>query len=425
MRRIPSSIPTIAGSILATMLSAVATAQAPMTEAQYVRQVETASLEARVAEAEASVGRAVAVGAGRWPNPTLEWQREKATSGSGLRASQDILSVSIPLVLSGRLGLEAESANRNAQAAEATLARARGELHHAAVVAFSATLAAQERRRILEESLSELRRLAEVIAVRERAGDAAGYDRLRIEAEAAAVEDQLSGAVLHEHHVSAQTLQLLGPTAQSLPTFQGPLAPERPLPSLDQLLSRLELHRADVRALELETQSAQAARDAAARGWIPEPTVNAGGQLINTGQPGAGGGYVVGLALPLPLFERRQGLKAQAEARQRLAEARRAALLHAARIRLTAAMEDVVGQRERRTRQRDGLLARAEALRRIAQAGYRGGGADLLVLVDAERTAREARLASVDLSLAVAEAEADLFLLSGAWDGPAPRSSQP
>ncbi|RYZ32521.1 MAG: TolC family protein, partial [Myxococcaceae bacterium] len=245
MLRIPSSMATIVGSILGTLLSGVATAQAPMTEAQYVRQVEAASLEARVAEAEASVSRALVVGAGQWPNPTLEWQREKATSGSALRASQDIFNLSIPLVLSGRLGLEAEAAHLNAQAAEATLARARGELHHAAVRAFSATLAAQERRRILEDSLSELRRLAEVIGVRERAGDAAGYDRLRIEAESAAVEDQLSGAVLQEHHVRAQALHLLGPALQTLPPFQGALAPERPLPSLDEVLARLELHRAD------------------------------------------------------------------------------------------------------------------------------------------------------------------------------------
>ncbi|NTX04690.1 TolC family protein [Myxococcus sp. CA040A] len=423
--RIPSPAATIAGSILGLLIAGSATAQTPLTEALYVRQVEAGSLEGRVAEAEAAAGRASAAGAGRWPNPTLEWQREKATSGSASRASQDIVNVSIPLVLSGRLGLEAEAANRGARASEATLARARGELRHAAVRAFSAALAAQERRLIMEESLSSLRHLAEVIVVREQAGDAAGYDRLRIEIEAAAVEDGLSGAVLDEHHARAQALSLLGPGTQSLPHLQGPLAPERVLPSSEQLLAQLESRRADVRALELEAQGAQAAREAATRGWVPDPTVNAGGQLINVGQPGAGGGYVVGLALPLPLFDRRQGQEAQARARLQLAEARRAALIHAARTRLTAVLEDVEGQRARRTRQREGVLARAEELRRIAQAAYQGGGADLLVLVDAERTAREARLTAVALSLAVAEAEADLFLLSGAWDGAAPRSAQP
>ncbi|NMO21905.1 TolC family protein [Pyxidicoccus fallax] len=415
----------MASSILVVLLAGGAAAQSPLTEAQYAEQVVAASLEARIAEAEAEVGRASAVGAGRWPNPTLEWQREKATSGATEGTSQDIFNVSIPLVLSGRLGLESEAAVRGAQAAEASLARARGELRHEAVRTFATALAAQERRAILEESLSALRRLAEAIAVREQAGEAAGYDRLRIETETATVEDALSGAVLDERQARAEALRLLGPGAKALPPFQGPLAPERSLPAASQLQAELEARRADARALELEAQGAQAARRGAARGWIPDPTVNAGAQLLDVGRPGAGAGYVVGLAIPLPLFERRQGQEAQAEARRQLAEARRAALLHAARSRLTTVLEDVAGRRERRVRQREGVLTRAEELRRIAHAAYRGGSADLLVLVDAERTAREARLTAVDLALGVAEAEADLFLLSGAWDGAAPRSAQP
>lgn len=415
----------MASSILLVLLASGAAAQTPLTEARYVEQVLSASLEARVAEAEAAVGRASAVGAGRWPNPTLEWQREKATSGAGDGASQDIFNVSIPLVLSGRLGLESEAAARGAQAAEASLARARGKLRHEAVHTFAAALAAQERRALLEESLSALRRLAEAIAARERAGEAAGYDRLRIEIETAAVEDELSGAVLAERQARAEALRLLGPGATALPPLQGALAPERALPSASNLLAELEARRADARALELEVRGAETSRRAAARGWIPDPTVNAGAQLINVGQPGEGAGYVVGLAIPLPLFERRQGPEAQAEARRQLAEARRAALLHAARSRLTTVLEDVSGRRERSTRQREGVLKRAEELRRIAQAAYRGGGADLLVLVDAERTAREARLTAVDLALDVAQAEADLFLLSGAWDGAELRSAQP
>ncbi|WP_158619975.1 TolC family protein [Corallococcus sicarius] len=415
----------MASSILLVLLAGAASAQAPLTEARYAEQVVAASLEARIAEAEAAVGRASAVGVGRWPHPTLEWQREKATSGATDAASQDIFNVSLPLVLSGRLGLESDAAARGAQAAEANLARARGELRHEAVRTFVAALAAQERRIILEESVSALRRLAEAIAVRERAGEAAGYDRLRIETETATVEDALSGAVLDERQARAQALRLLGPGAKALPPLQGPLAPERSLPAATQLLAELETRRADARALELEAQGARTARRAAARGWIPEPTVNAGAQLLNVGQPGAGAGYVVGLTLPLPLFERRQGQEAQAEARRQLAEARRAALLHAARSHLSAMLEDVAGRRERRVRQREGVLSRAEELRRIAHAAYRGGSADLLVLVDAERTVREARLTAVDLAVGVAEAEATLFLLSGAWDGADVRSAQP
>ncbi|OJT20512.1 hypothetical protein BO221_31425 [Archangium sp. Cb G35] len=388
-----------------------------------MERVLSASLEARVAELEAALGRAEAVGVGLWPNPELGWERQKTTSGTRDGESQDVLVASIPLVLSGRLGLERQAAELNAKAAEARHEWARAGLRHEATRAFSAVLAARERRSILEQSLAELRRLAEAIATRERAGDAAGYDRLRVELEAATVQDALRGAVLDEHQAEAQALRLLGPEVVALPPFEGSLQGERPLPEGTSLLAELGERRGDLRALTLEASSAESARRAAGRGWIPEPSVRAGAQFLDVGLPGAGVGYVVGVGLPLPLFDRGQGEAARAEARRGLTEARRAALLHEARTRLAVVLQAVSGRRERQARHRADVLERAQELRRIAATAYRGGGAELLVLVDAERAAREARLTAVELAVSLVEAETDLLLLAGAYDGAAPRSA--
>lgn len=404
------------------LVAGSALAQPALDEAQYVERVLTASLEARVAELEAALGRTEAVGVGLWPNPALEWERQKTNSGTREGESQDVLVASIPLVLSGRLGLEAEAAERSAQSAEARHAWARAGLRHEATRAFSAVLAARERRSILEESLATLRGLAEVIAVREKAGEAAGYERLRIELEVETVRDALRGALLEEQQATAGALWLLGPGVASLPPLQGALGVERPLPDGATLLAGLGERRSDLRALTLEASSAEAARRAAGRSSIPDPIVSAGAQFLDVGLPGAGAGYVVGVALPLPLFERRQGESARAEARRVLSEARHAALLHAARTRLPVLLEAVSGRRERLVRHRTDVLSRAEELRRIAATAYRGGSAELLVLVDAERAAREARLTAIELGVSLVEAETDLLLLAGAYDGTAPRS---
>ncbi len=414
---------TILWSTALVLLAGGASAQPVLEEQQYVEQVLEGSLEARVAEREAALGRAGRVGAGLWPNPALSWQREQAGSGGRAGERQDAVMASVPLVLSGRLGLEAEAAGQQAQAAEALLMRARAELRHEATRTFAVLLATQERRATLEASLAALKRLAEVIAARERAGEAAGYERLRIELEAAAVADAFQGAVLDERQARAQALRLLGPQVAALPTLQGTLGAERPLPEEAALRAGLETQRADLRALSLEASSAETARRVAGRSWIPEPTLQGGVQLLDAGQPGAGTGYVVGVALPLPLFDRGQGEAARAEARRELAEARRAALLHAAQSRLSGALEAVSGRRERLARHRAEVLARAEELRRIAMAAYRGGSAELLVLVDAERASREARLTAIELAVAVVEAETDLLLLAGVHDGASPRSA--
>lgn len=414
---------TILGSITVLLLAGRALAQPALDESQYVERVLAGSQEARVAEQEARLGRAEAVGVGVWPNPALEWERQKTTSGSRDGESQDVLMASIPLVLSGRLGLEKQAAERGAQAAEARLEWARAELRREATRAFTTVLAARERRAILEESLTALRGLSEAIAVREKAGEAAGYDRLRIELEAAAVRDVSRGAVLDEHQAEAQALRLLGPGVASLPPLRGSLGAERPLPDGASLLAGLEERRGDVRALSLEASGAESARRAAGRGWIPEPSVRVGAQFLDVGLPGEGIGYGVGVGLPLPFFDRRQGEAARAEARQSLAESRRAALVHAARTRLAIVFEAVSGRRERLAQHRSDVLARAEELRRIATTAYRGGSADLLVLVDAERAAREARLTAVELTVAVVEAETELLLLAGAYDGAPHRSA--
>ncbi|MCY1076664.1 TolC family protein [Archangium lansingense] len=405
------------------LLAATAVAQPALDESQYVERVLTGSLEARVAELEAALGRAEAVGVGLWPNPELGWERQKTTSGTRDGESQDVLVASIPLVLSGRLGLEVEAADRNTRAAEARHEWARAGLRHEATRAFSAVLAARERRSILEQSLAELRRLTEAVATRERAGEAAGYDRLRIELEAATVQDALRGAVLDEHQAEAQALRLLGPGVAVLPPFEGSLLVERPLPDGASLLAELGERRGDLRALALEASGAEASRRAAGRGWIPEPTVRAGAQFLDVGLPGAGVGYVVGVGLPLPLFDRRQGEAARAEARRGLAEARRAALVHEARTRLAVVLEAVSGWRERQARHRTEVLGRAQELRQIAATAYRGGSAELLVLVDAERAAREARLTAVELAVSLVEAETALLLLAGAYDGATSRSA--
>jgi cobalt-zinc-cadmium efflux system outer membrane protein len=421
--RSPGRSPSpLAWSLVLVLLAGSALAQPALDEAQYVERVLTGSLEARVAELEAALGRSEAVGIGLWPNPALEWERQKTSSGTREGESQDVVVASIPLVLSGRLGLEAEAAERSAQSAEARLEWARAGLRHEATRAFSAVLAARERRSILEESLATLGRLAEASAVREKAGEAAGYERLRIELEAETVRDALRGAVLEEQQAMAQALGLLGPGVASLPPLQGTLGVERPLPDGASLLAGLGESRGDLRALTLEARSAEAARRAAGRGAIPDPVVTAGAQFLDVGQPGAGAGYVVGLALPLPFFERGQGESARAEARRVLSEARHAALLHAARTRLPVMLDTASGRRERLARHRADVLVRAQELRRIAAMAYRGGSADLLVLVDAERAAREARLTAIELAVSLVEAETDLLLLAGAYDGTAPRS---
>lgn len=424
----PSLAPltTIARStLLALSLCTAAAAEPALKRDAFVERVLSHGLQARLAEAEAQVQLAELAGAGTWPNPTVQWQRE-ALPGSGAGAgSQDFFLLGVPFVPSGRLGLERDAAALFTQAAEVRLNRARAELRREATVAFARLVAARDRRAALEQSLEKVRSLTRIIQAREKAGEAAGMERIRMEVEAAALQDALRGAHLEELQSRAAAVALLGPGAPSPVEVAGALVQPVALGDMERLVAQLNERRADLLALSLEARSAERAERAAARSWIPEPSVTAGALLDDLGGAGSSTGYVVGVSVPLPFFDHRQGDVARARARGALAKTRHAALLHRAILSAQAARETAGLSRQRLERHEAEVLQRALALRESAYAAYQGGSAELLVLVDAERTLREALLHRVELGLEVVQAEADLLLVTGAWDSLAAGSQQP
>ena len=390
-------------------------ASAAMHEDEYVARVLAAGLDARVVQAEADLARAEAVGAGLWPNPSFEWERQPNPTEDRVVGGQHTLVASIPLVLSGRLALESAAADRSAAAAEARRERARAELRAEATLAFAAVIASGERLAVFADSLAALDELTRIIARREHEGESSGYERSRISLERGIAANESGAAELESRQALATALRLLGPDAGKL-ELAGSVVPERSAPDVGQLLHSLEAERADLAALQLDKESAELTGRAAARRWIPDPAVRAGALVLEDAERGEGVGAVVGLQVEVPLFDRGQGERARAGAQRSLAVVRYQRLLHAARTELTLAAETLQTRRTRLLRHRDSVLLHARELRRSAAAGYRGGEMDLLALVDAERNARESELTAINLALDVREAETRLLLISGAYD---------
>ena len=96
--------------------------------------------------------------------------------------------VAQPLPITGRRGLEVQAASAMVDASsnrsDDAIRRARADLR----LAFAQLLAAQTREQVLVTSRDRLRELATVVAEREAAGDAAGFDRLRAERELVDIE---------------------------------------------------------------------------------------------------------------------------------------------------------------------------------------------------------------------------------------------
>jgi len=389
--------------------------------ATFVEEVLAGSPDARLADAEVAAAGAETAAAGLRPNPALDFQRQGA---AGTDPSQDLLVASIPLVLSGRLGHERESARLSGDAAAARRERARARLVYEAVGAFLALAGLKEREEALRASLPPLERLSQRAAAREKAGEAAGYDRLRVELEQASVRDALDALEAEGRRAGADALRLLGPSVTELPALDLALPPAALDARAAELLAAIEGVRADLRALGLEARADEAAARAARARRIPEPQFGAG--VVTTGVPGSGSGagYAVTLSVPLPVFDAGGAAAAAAGARAQVAQARRAALLHEARARAAALLAEARGVEERLRRHRERVLAPAEALRAAAEAAWAGGEAELLVLLDAERSVREARETAALLAGRVRALDNELRFVAGAYDVPT-RSRMP
>src|SRR5687767_11962452 len=182
----------VCAALAAALLPASTGAQTlSLTESQALARLSAESPRVRAVRAAVDVARADVLAAARWPNPRVTFNRE-AVAG----IAENMLMVGQLLPVTGRRKLEMSAASARV---EATLSRADDRVRRLRAdlrLAFADLLAAQVRERELARSRDRLRELTRVLAQREDAGEAAGFDRLRAEREVLDVEADYSAAAI-------------------------------------------------------------------------------------------------------------------------------------------------------------------------------------------------------------------------------------
>jgi outer membrane protein, heavy metal efflux system len=401
--------------VLCAMLTAVvppshAGAQSlPLTEAEALARLSAASPRVRAIRAAVDVARADVLGAGRWPNPRVTFDRE-AVAG----VTENMTTISQVLPITGRRGLEVEAASAlviaSSNRADEDLRRARADLR----LAFAQLLSAQVRERELTASRDRLRALAEVLAKREAAGDAAGFDRLRAEREVFDIDADRAAAATERARAQAVLAGFFAdPVNPAAVAAVEASAMPAPLPPVDALVEKGESIRGELLALQKDVEAASLSRRAADRRRVPEPEVVAGTKSSTAG--GSDIGSVLAVHASLPLFDRNRPERALADARARQAAARIEAFCITLRTEIGALRTAVIEGRETAERYRSGAVSDAGQIQRIAQVSYDAGERGILELLDAYRTGTSARVRQATLDAAVRQAEIELEFVSG-WE---------
>ncbi len=372
-------------------------------------RAEATSPALRAAGFEADAREALASQADRLPNPTLGLQAENI----GV-TGDETLQVTFALAQTFELGGD-RAARRAVASADFTLANSDVDLGRLRVIAavqarFTSAIAAQESARLAAESIELAERVRWVTSEQVEAGDRSPVDLTRAEVAVAAAEAKAA----RTEAVRRAAFSALAALWNDVPDFRAvePIVVDLSVPPFEALSDRLAANPALARfAAERARREAVIRVERAQR--IPNVTISAGYRQFFDPSAGA---FVVGVALPLPVFDRNGGNVAAARARLAAVDAEREAFLVEAQIMLAEAYGELTAAAAESEILRTEALPRAEDVTDRIEEGYREGKFELLDVLDARRTLVALRSDYMDALAAFRSASADVARLLGLTD---------
>ena len=375
---------------------------ATVTLDEVLKLLEERSLRTAAERASIAVAAADRITAQTLPNPTLSYGGVHLVSGLSTGAiTQHQVVVEQPLLLFHQREARLNAADTNIKAEEARVAEVLAERRLAVRQTFASLLSRQEQLRVVQESLMNLERVAQLVRGRAAAGDRSQYDVLRIETETGSSRVQAMNAATDVEDVSGQLAALLGLPGWS-PRAVGTLDVGAVSTDVEMLWGTAQRRRPLLVALRRQQAAARGGLFLARRERLPVPALSGGTQVTRDVN---GTSAFVGFSLPLALFDHNQGAVARATAQIAAVDLSLQAGLGEARAAIERAATVLKKRREALQALEGAVMEQIPTLRRMAEDAYREGTTGILELLDANRSLRDFQLARVQQVEAVKLAE--------------------
>ena len=338
--------------------------------------------------------------AGVFTNPVLAYGREQ-TSRGGETNSQNTLTLEQRLELGGQRGARRHSAELLRMAAEARLLAVLAELDAQVARAYTGTITAQRRALLAENAAQAFSRAHQISEARLARGDVSGFAHRRLGLEVARYQALKVEAFLERDSSTTALIGLLGLGSPDSVPIRLQLADTLVLAplgiSVDSLVRNALSVRPDLLAAQFEAEAGTAQARLAAAERVPTPSISAGfkNERVTTGETLTG--FVAGIAVPLPIWDRRNGsvMAARAEANHGAASVESLRRLTAIEVRNAYAAHEALGTQLTILRQH--LGEEATAARQAADASYEEGEISMLEWLDAVRAYYEAETKYLNL----------------------------
>jgi cobalt-zinc-cadmium efflux system outer membrane protein len=337
----------------------------------------------RAAAHEVAANEADVVQASSYPNPELEYLREGQQAGTRTTTVQ----INQPIELGGKRRARIALAQGSVALARSELAVRRQDIRSDVIASYYEVLVAQERQQLAQSLIELARRGVDLASKRVAAGKISPIDETKARLAAVDASTELNKATGELAIARTKLGALIGKPADAITLaahYPEQLPDVKPLATLlAAVADSAPVQRARGR---LAAQVAQTDVERAAR--IPDVTISVGSQRDDE----AGRRQtVVGLSVPLPLFNRNQGNLIAALRRADKAHDELAAAQVSAASELSSAYTRYDVARNEVALLRQDVLPNAQSAYELTLKGFEYGKFSFLDVLDAQRTLFQSR----------------------------------
>jgi cobalt-zinc-cadmium efflux system outer membrane protein len=349
--------------------------------------------------------------AGARPNPEFSALIEDTRKSSRTTTYQ----INQPIELGGKRSARIEAAQRARDMAVLDYAAKRSELRAAVVAAYYEAMVATERQRLARELLELAGTSAAMTQRRVMAGKISPVEQTKAQVARSAAQLELNQAN-SELSLARQKLAMSwGATVGRQPLSDEGVELLPPLPAIAQLTEKVANGPA-VRLARLEVERRRALASIETSKRTPDVSLTLGNKRDESN---ARNMWVVGVSVPIPVFDSNQGN--ELEALKRVDIARDALALTELQMQGEAAQafERLRNAREEATALRSDIVPAAQSAYQAARTGFELGKFGYLDVLDAQRTYFQAKAQYWKALSAAFQAAADLDRLAGTETPPA------
>lgn len=321
--------------------------------------------------------------AGLMPNPEVSWEAEDTRRDS--RTTTIMLSQ--PIELGGKRGARIDVASRAQDAAAIELERKRNALRADVIQAFNSAQTAQQRLLLSRQSLQLAEHGLRVAQGRIEAGKSSPVEGTRAQVQLSEVRLELRRAERDQATAYQQLAQVMGAPLPASTRVQAPAQSMPAVPPPTRLLERLN-ESAELRLANLQIDQREASLGLEKSQRIPDLTVSVGSQYSEAERERVN---VVGLSMPIPLFNRNQGNVLAAARRTDQARDLRNATELRLRTEIQTSLEQWQTANGEVSAFNQTILPAAQSAVDSATRGFEMGKFGFLDVLDAQRTLIAAR----------------------------------